>query len=96
MGLVAHLGIQTEPIYEKRCAHLLEHHEFNLVRKVNQDIGTGRVDQDEYCHKIGELSVKIISDRLVEIRFTSIFDEEPSETINITYSGSYTVWWLKG
>jgi hypothetical protein len=105
--IAAHLGIQTEPIYQKgkggeRFAETLEHHEFNLVRKVNPDIGTGEVEfnSDESCHKIDELLVKIISERLLEIRFTSLLDgdssEPESETISITYSGSYTVWWLKG
>ena len=102
--IATHLGIQTEPIYEegkggKRFAEILEHHEFSLIRKVNPDIGSGKVDSNEYCHKIGELLVKIISERLLEIRFTSLFEgdssEEESETINITYSGSYTVWWLE-
>lgn len=103
--IATHLGIQTEPIYEegkggKRFAEILEDHEFSLIRKVNPDVGFGRVvDSDEFCHKIGELLVKIISERLLEIRFTSLFQgdssEEESETINITYSGSYTVWWLK-
>ncbi len=99
--IATHLGLQTEPIYEevnagKRFAHLLKDHEFNLVKKVNPDIGSGRVvDSDEPCHEIGELLVKIISERLLKIRFTSLFRGDSSETISITYSGSYTVWWLK-
>ncbi len=100
--IATHLGIQTEPIYQegkggKRFAEVLGHHEFELVRKVNPDIGSGKVafNSDESCHKIDELLVKIISDRLIEIRFTSLFDDDSSVEESITYSGSYTVWWLR-
>lgn len=103
--LATHLGVQIEPFVNetpkgKRFIEALKGYTYPLFRKVTEGIGSGIVngpsgDQEE-CRKIEKLWAKPINERLLDIKFTSIYmgeSNEESETINITYAGSYTLWW---
>ena len=97
-------GIQAETLTAmagdppKRYKNEIKYQEFNIVRKDTKDIGSGS-DSTEYgsSHRIGELWAKVIGERMLEIKFTTLYGEdsetEEQEMVCVTYSGSYSVWW---
>jgi hypothetical protein len=84
----------------KRYKHEINSQKFHIARKITEDIGSGYTSTPyEGSHKIGELWAKLLGERQIEIKFTSLFEDESEveeqETVFVTYSGSYTVWWAK-
>ena len=82
----------------RKCAQELRNADIPLLRKPIDEIGTGRTSEPfELSHKIKEIWAKIIQPNLISIQFITIFDEDldSKEEIarEVTYSGSFTVWW---
>ena len=94
--LLLTLGIESYPVYEgKRPSHpmSLENMEFTINRH-NKDVGNDF--RGDNGHQIKDLGVKIVNSLMLNIRFTAIYEEDGQTDIytrEITYSGSYTVWW---
>ena len=104
--LANYFGIQAETLTAmagdppKRYKNEIKYQEFNIVRKDTKDIGSGHTTiEGGGSHKIGELWAKVIGERMLEIKFTSLFggesedEDEDQEMVYVTYSGSYSVWW---
>ena len=73
--------------------------EFSILR-YNEEVGRdpdnlNRIFHDD-GHRIKELEVRILDPKVLDIRFTAFYEDEDQSfnyTREVTYAGSYTVWW---
>jgi hypothetical protein len=87
--LLQMIGVDVEPVQEERQNVHMKHIDFPIKRRKVV------VGSDDF-HKIVGLEVKIDGPHLLHLRFVTQWEDDGKKinaTQELTYTGSFTVWW---
>lgn len=76
----------------------VEDADYPVLRRLAEKIGSGHTSESgEGSHQIKELWARVLDPKLLAIRFVALMNpgqpDEESHTQEVTYAGSFSVWW---